>query len=57
MTSEEIKALRAKMHIGRKAFSELVGVTRATVCSWETVGKKPNEENEQKLIKLMEENK
>ena len=57
MTGEEIKALRAKMGIGRKAFSELLGVTRATVCSWETVGKIPNKVNEQKLIKLMEENK
>ena len=57
MTSEEIKALRTKMGMGRKKFSDIIGVTRATVCSWETVGKKPNEENEQKLIKLMEENK
>ena len=57
MTSEEIKSLRAKMGIGRKAFSELIGVTRATVCSWEVGARVPNEVNEQKLIKLMEENK
>ena len=57
MTSIEIKSLRAKMGIGRKAFSELLGVTRATVCSWEVGTRVPNEVNEQKLIKLAEENK
>ena len=57
MTGEEIKSLRAKMHIGRKTFSELIGVTRATVCSWEVGTRVPNKDNEQKLIKLAEENK
>ena len=57
MNGEEIKALRAKMGIGRKSFSEIIGVTRATVCSWEVGTRVPNEVNEQKLIKLAEENK
>jgi DNA-binding transcriptional regulator YiaG len=57
VTSEEIKALRTKMGMGRKKFSDIIGVTRATVCSWEVGTRVPNEVNEQKLIKLMEENK
>ena len=42
MTAQEIREMRLGMGISQLALANILGITRATVCSWETGKTKPS---------------
>jgi len=54
--STEIALLRSQLGLTLKAFSELVGVSEATACRWESGGHHPRFETMGRLDEIAREN-
>lgn len=52
MTPEDIKALRLALTLSQDAFARKLGVTVATIQSWELARRHPDPEHEKKLQAL-----
>lgn len=55
MEKEEIKELREKMLLTQKEFAQLVGVSRATIWTWENGDRKPRFAQQRRLMEIKKE--
>ena len=53
----DIKKLRMELGRSQQQLADLLGVSVITVCRWETAGKIPRRDSQEKLSKLHEFNK
>jgi DNA-binding XRE family transcriptional regulator len=55
MDAKDVKRIRDRLGLTRKAFAALIGATPTTVYRWETNASSPNDVLERKLLKLQHE--
>lgn len=57
MTKEQVRKIRLARGLDQTEFANILGVSKTTICNWETGLKEPSARSIKKLLAYCEENK